>query len=276
VTEELRTLLRSELSAERPPPLDDLVDVAIRDGRRIRRVRRLGLAGAGAAVLGVIALTATLAGPFGPAGAPGRVQVAAPPSAVADQGERAALPPAAAPLSMVPPTAVPASTPFPVAIDGLHARGRLEKATGPAMLQLLTMLLPPGKTSNYAAVAGGNQHVQLFLDTGQGPGMIRAALERDLSDRSAKRGMAWVTVDYLPDNCVRSIVVDAALPDGANLVIDIAGCLTWDGKKNAPAPQALTVEQAVKIVADPRWGLQMDAGLVATGQKRFPDLPTIR
>jgi hypothetical protein len=286
VTEELRTLLRSELGEERPPPLGDLVDVAMRDGRRIRRVRRLGMAGAGAAVLGVVALTATLAGPFGSPAAPVQpFPAAAPVQPFPAAPVQPVLPfPAAAPSGLgggaraVPPvSALPQAPPLPVPVGGgPHALGPEAKATAGAMLVLLTKLLPPGKTSHYAVVADQDTHVQLYLDTGQGPGMIRAALEKDVTGRPVTKGQASISVDYLPDNCVQSIVVDAALPDGANLTITIADCLAWDGRQNQPAPPAITAGEAVKIAADPQWGLTMDAGLVAAGAKLFPHLPTMR
>jgi hypothetical protein len=265
VTEELRTLLRAELGEERPPPLGDLVDVAIRDGRRIRRVRRLGLAGAGAAVLGVVALTASLG--WGAAAPPPAGIAAAAPSARGGLGPRVV--PSAATVS-------PSSSPFPVMIAGPPVAGPTAKATGGAMLVLLTKLLPPGKTSNFAVAKGEDTHVQLYLDTGKGPGMIRASLEKDFTDRPASPHQASVTVDRLPDNCVQSIVVDAALPNGANLAIDIGTCLAWDGKRNRPAPAAITADEAVKVATDPRWGLTMDAQLVKAGAKMFPDLPTMR
>ncbi|WP_203785811.1 hypothetical protein [Paractinoplanes rishiriensis] len=40
------------------------------------------------------------------------------------------------------------------------------------MLHLLTTLLPPGRTSGYAAP--DDLSVQLYLDEGAGPGLVRA------------------------------------------------------------------------------------------------------
>jgi hypothetical protein len=269
VTEELRTLMRSELSAERPPPLGDLVGVAIRDGRRIRRIRRLGVSGAGAAVLGVVALTAALLPGLGSPAVP------VPPAGVAITE------PAARPSKVLPfATAAPRlelledGTPFPVPIAVRYSTGARKAVTSGAMLELLTQLLPPGKTGNYAVAAGQDTHVQLYLTTGRGTGMIRASLAKDLTGRPAGAGLATVTVDHLPDNCVQSIVVDASLPDGANVTLNIASCL--DGRPGRPAPQIITVEQAVGIATDPRWGLTMDAKLVDAGGKRFANLPKMR
>jgi hypothetical protein len=239
------------------------VDGAIRDGRRIRRVRRLALAGAGAAaVLGVVALSI----PFGSHTA---LPAAGPSLAPLPLGSGARIVP---PVATVAPTA----SPFPVPFDGPHATGPVTKVTAGGMLVLLTKLLPPGKTSHFAVAQGSATHVQLYLDTGKGPGMIRASLEKDFTDRPVAMDRAYVTVDHLPENCVQSIVVDAALPDGANVAIQVGTCLAWDGKRNKPAPQAITEDEAVKIATDARWGLTMDAELVKAGAKMFPDLPTMR
>jgi hypothetical protein len=267
------------LNEERPPPLGDLVDVAIRDGRRIRRIRRLGRLGAGAAVLGVVAVTTTLAGPFfstpGPHPPAEGVPVAAPASGGPAAGPTAHARTGAGALPAPPDFAPAESVPTPVPVLGAHAVGPQKKVTSGAMLTLLTKLLPPGKTSHYAVAPDQSTHVQLYLDTGRGPGMIRAVLEKDASGGPIAKGEASVSVDYRPDNCVESIVVDAALPDGANLAINVATCLAWDGKQNRPAPPAITAGEAVKIATDPRWGLTMDADLVNAGDKQFPHLRTM-
>jgi hypothetical protein len=266
------------MNQERPPPLGDLVDVAMRNGRRIRRVRRLGRLGAGAAVLGVVAVTAALARPYvstpGEHPAAGGVQVAAPAPAghaATGAGLRPA-PPELAPTEFAPPE----SESIPVTVLGAHAVGPQKAVTSGAMLTLLTKLLPPGKTSHYAVARDQATQVQLYLDTGRGPGMIRAVLEKDASGRPIAKDQVSVSVEYRPDNCIQSIVVDAALPDGANLAINVATCLAWDGKQNRPAPPAITAGEAVKIATDPRWGLTMDADLVNAGYKQFSHLPTMR
>jgi hypothetical protein len=189
--------------------------------------------------------------------------------------------PAARPSKVLPfATAAPRlelledGTPFPVPIAVRYSTGARKAVTSGAMLELLTQLLPPGKTGNYAVAAGQDTHVQLYLTTGRGTGMIRASLAKDLTGRPAGAGLATVTVDHLPDNCVQSIVVDASLPDGANVTLNIASCL--DGRPGRPAPQIITVEQAVGIATDPRWGLTMDAKLVDAGGKRFANLPKMR
>jgi hypothetical protein len=268
VTEELRTLMRSELSAERPPPLGDLVGTAMRDGRRIRRIRRLGAFGAGTAVAGVVALAATLSGPFGVGGGGVQAPAAAP------------APPSAAPsppVLEVPPRpgapATPEATASRVRIDVNRGRGRQMTATSAAMLELLTRLLPAGRTSDYGVATGDDLHVQLYLDRGRGPGMIRVSMSRGAPPAGYGSDMAQLTIDHLADNCIQSTVVDAFRPDGTIVQVDVATCLAWDGKQNKPAGPALTAQQAAAIAVDPRWGMTMDADLVVTGAKRFPSLP---
>jgi hypothetical protein len=277
VTEELRTLMRSELNAERPPPLGDLVGTAMRDGRRIRRIRRLGAFGAGTAVAGVVALAATLSGPFW-AGAGGVQAPAAAPAlpSTAPIPSGAPAPPGAtpeAPLLVPPATPEAAATASRVRIDVNHARGRQVNATSAAMLELLTRVLPAGRTSNYGVATGDDLHVQLYLDRGRGPGMIRVSMSKGAPPPGYGGDMAQLTVDHLADDCIQNTVVDAYRPDGTVVQVDVATCLAWDGIQNKPARAALTTEQAVKIAVDSRWGMTMDADLVVTGAKHFPRLP---
>jgi hypothetical protein len=275
VTEELRTLMRSELSAERPPPLGDMVGIAMRDGRRIRRIRRLGAFGAATAVAGVVALAATLAGPFAPGPDGVQAPAAAPPSAAPVASGSPALPDV--PIPKPPglessPIPMLSGLPSKVHIDVNRNRGRQLPATSGAMLELLTRLLPAGRTSNYAVATGDDLHVQLYLDSGRGPGMIRVSMATSMPPGFGG-DVAQVTIDHLAGNCIQSTVVGAYRPDGTIVQIDVATCLAWDGKQNKPTRAALTTDQAVKIAVDSRWGMTMDADLVAKGAKRFPRLP---
>jgi hypothetical protein len=76
----------------------------------------------------------------------------------------------------------------------------------------------------------------------------------------------------MPDNCLQGTVVDAAWPDGTLVQVDVASCLDPAGP---PTPPALTVDQAVRVAADPRWGVTMDTALVAAGARQFPTLPVL-
>jgi hypothetical protein len=82
---------------------------------------------------------------------------------------------------------------------------------------------------------------------------------------------ASVTITHMPDNCLQSMVVDAAWPDGTLVRVQVPTCL--DGPLRPQTPPALTVDEAVRVAADPRWGVTMDAALVSVGAREFPDPP---
>jgi hypothetical protein len=240
MTEELRTRLQSELDAERRPPLGDVVSVALRDGKRIRRVRRFGAVGAGTAVAGVVALAVAFVGPFGSPGG------------------------SAAPAPRVEAAAAP--------VLAYSAGGDLAAATPATLLELLTTLVPTGTTSDYARGTSG-LGAQLYLDLGKGPGMIRVVVSKDKRGHGVRKGQPKVRVDHPKRNCVQKTVVEATWNDGTKVLVSIASCLAWDGTQNKPAAAALTAAQATVIATDPRWGVEMDAALVAAGAKQFPQLP---
>ena len=116
--------------------------------------------------------------------------------------------------------------------------------------------------------------MQLYLDDGSGPGMVRVAVagEQPIADEPPRAGTVSVTITHMPDNCLQGTVVDAAWPDGTLVQVDVASCLDQAGPPTLPA---LTDDQAVRVAADPRWGVTMDSRLVAEGAKRFPALPVI-
>jgi len=68
--------------------------------------------------------------------------------------------------------------------------------------------------------------------------------------------------------------VRARWPDGATVQADLASCLAWDGRRNKPAPPALSEAEARVVVTDRRWGVTMDAALVKAGAKKFPQVAT--
>lgn len=263
VTEELRSLLRDELNAERPPPLGDIVGMALRDGRRVRRNRRFAAIGGGTAVAGVVAVAMALGAPFGSAVAPQ-------PAAAPQPGGGVQVAPSAAPVAVTPiPARTSATTALapPEASPGGRSVGA--KATPEAMLVLLKRLVPPGRTSNYAKTGDTDLHVQMYLDRGQGPGMIRVSVNGHLRSEP-NIGKPTVTVDALPDNCIQSRIVRAQWPGGLTVQADLSTCLAWDGRQNKPSALALTDDEAAAVVTDPRWGLIMDAALVKAGATEFP------
>ncbi|WP_067499311.1 hypothetical protein [Actinoplanes sp. TFC3] len=287
MTEDLRALMRSELSEERPPPLGDLIATAMLDGRRIARRRRYAMAGVSAAVVGVLLAGAAVAWPSGDT----QVQPAAP----------AASPASPAPLSRPPsPSASPSSIPAssepsefdPTVVDpsisadssdfsglraktwtvranGQHDSGKVARATPQAVLELLTQLLPKGKLTNVAANADDGLFAQVYLDTGKGPGMIRVWL-KPYEGRDLKPGTVAFEAFPVEGNCVQSTVIGASYATGGHLEMNIATCLGSDEK---PARPALSLDEAVTVLSDARWGSSMDAELVDSGNKRFADVP---
>lgn len=237
MTEELRSLLRDELGAERPPPLGDLVGAAVRDGRRIRRRRRLAALGCGTAVAGVMAVAVALGGPYGAAPGPQPVPAA---------------------------SRVPDASPSP-------AGGARVPATPEAMLVLLRDLVPPGRSGDFAKGGGKDLRVQMSLDRGDGPGLIRVSVAGYPSVTGT--GRPEVTVQEMPDTCTQSVVVRADWPGGLTVQADLSTCRP-SGSGSTPSPLALTGEEATAVVSDPRWGAAMDPALVRAGEQEFPDLAT--
>jgi hypothetical protein len=262
VTEDLRALLRADLSAERPPPLGDIVDAAIRDGRRIRRTRKIRTISAGLLAV-IVALAAFVL--VGDGGVAGRRDAAL-------EAAGGSSPQTVPPVPPAPMAPVEART---LTIrSGTDRAGQMrEKATSAAMLHLLTQLLPPGRTSHFAVAPEDDLQVQLYLDGGDGPGLVRVEVDKnEPKGAEPPRGATTsVTITHMPDNCLESMVVDAAWPDGTVVQVEVPTCL--DGPQLPPAPPALTVEEAVRVAADPRWGVTMDRGLVAVGAQEFPSPP---
>jgi hypothetical protein len=278
-------LLRADLGAERPPPLGDLVGAAIRDGRRIRRKRRLGIFGASAAVVAALASSVML---IGDAGVAARYEPAAVPPARAVL-EATALPPQTVPIMPAAPTGRPRARTLTIHSGTARADGLQKKATSAAMLHLLTRLLPPGRATHYGVVSGDDLRVQLYLDDGNGPAMVRVALDKNppgdgkdkvdrkppVGDDSPRGRTVTVTIQHMPDNCLRSTAVDATWPDGTVVRVDVASCLPFDGVQSRPTRSALTADEAVRVATDPRWGMTMDEGLVTVGERQFPRLPVL-
>lgn len=274
MTDELRALLRAELHAERPPPIGDVVGAAVRAGRRHRRQRRLGRVGLGAAVAGAVALVVVLVSDVGVAARPGVALPAGAPAAatpgVGPGTSAGPLSPETVPIGPTAPTAAPHARTLTIHKGTQPSEGTRKKATAAAMLHLLTQLLPPGRTSRYGVVPGDGLRVQLSLDGGAGPGLVRVAVDRGTPVARAASGAVVLTVRHFPDDCARSTVVDADRPDGTLVRLDVSSCRPDDGR---PVPPALTTDEAVAVAVDPRWGVTMAATLVDDGAKRFPDVP---
>lgn len=158
------------------------------------------------------------------------------------------------------------------------------------VLELLSELLPPGRTSGYAqgdvrGLAPGTVAVQIYLDRGDGPGMIRLWLSQEKPPAEPRCGAGelcyvlpdggMVTLYDIADNCVngRSVVLHRA--DGTRIQLDLARCLAWDGRDNPPAEPALITQEALNIALDPRWGPELPLDITKRGMLRFTELPWI-
>jgi hypothetical protein len=229
------------------PPIGDLVDNAVAQGRRMRTARRVRVGGgAGLAVLAVAGVIAGLVvtNPRGSAPAPA-VVVAAPSAA----------------SSSAAPTGGPRVT-----------------ATPAGLLELLLQDLPKGTTSHYAGAHqpdSADVILQTYLDRGHGPGMIRVAVIKSRVQSHVTWTPAAGGVDYLvrhvANNCLQSTVVVVRHPGNLLVQFDLSTCTPGSAKH---PPQVLTVAEAVKIGADQRWGVSIDPALNEQGADRFPHLST--
>jgi hypothetical protein len=291
-------MFREEMSAERQPPLDGLVEDAVRDGRRARRKRRIALGSAGVAA--AVAVGAAFA--IAPGGGSGTTS---PPRAGTPQRN---------------PQPVLAASSTSTAIK--QPAGPKSPVTDAAVIEQLARLVPKGRISGFAQgpkEAGRYAFGQLYLDTGKGPGMIRAfvykgglseeacdpkavdkALEskekyvlkmakteqerRQVRERfeavkKQKRpgcqdlpggGRALVDTDA-------SGATSASVDHGNGVVVQVftATWLAWDGTTNPPGTIALSRAQVLKIAAYPGWGAKMDSALVEQAATDYRSLPTV-
>lgn len=194
----------------------------------------------------------------------------------------------------VVPTTAPATTSKAVATTaGIpQPTGPKSTTTPAAIIYRLQQLLPAGQTSGFGKSVDGAIFGQIYLNQGHGPAMLRMEITQQKSDYvdpdpvdPCKSGKGYTTtcttfngaqvvITRIPDNCIQSLVVDVDHGDGVDVQLNVSTCLAWDGHENKPTGSALNVDQAVKIAADPSWGVRMDSGLVAAAAQKFPHLAT--
>ncbi|WFF00077.1 hypothetical protein [Micromonospora sp. WMMD964] len=285
---DVRGRFRDDLAHHPAPPLGDLVERAMVQGRRLRRRRRLAQVGAGGSALVMLVVIGLVGGPLGVGtgddGPPGgmnvgslggRVDTTTPSPAGTTDGfvDDAGGKPGGALNPAMSPT--PSTTVIDTVRIGAGPGGELLTATPQGALELLTRLLPKGKTGGYASLqssgAGpGMPYVQLHLDRGEGPGMLRLSVYQDrLGDNPAP---GTVELTEVPDNCVQNEMVTVYHHDGLQVDVMISTCLFWEGKGTSPAPPALSVDEAIAIAANPTWGTRIPAELVRSGAKNFASL----
>ncbi|WP_425746268.1 hypothetical protein [Micromonospora sp. DT43] len=289
---DVRRRFRDDLARHPAPPLDDLVQQSMVQGRRLRRRRRLAQFGGGGSALAMLLVIGLAAGPLGvgadDVGQPGGpnvglpggpVDIATPSPATSSGGAPGGIGTGADEEQGDAPHRFVSPAPSPTVIDTLRMEpgpgGELRTTTPQGALELLTRLLPSGKTSGFASLessgAGpGMPFVQLYLDRGDGPGMLRLAIYRDRLGGDPVPGTVELT--EVPDNCVQNQTVTVHHRDGLQVDLMISTCLAWDGKGKVPAPPVLSLKEATEIAANPIWGTRLPTEYVISGAKRFPAL----
>lgn len=272
--EEFQARLAAELAEGHEPPLGDLVVVALRQGKRLRLVRRAKIA-AGAVVATSVLVVGLLLG--------GQALVAG----TGHQRVSAATGAATARLTVVPSSSadpdVPWSAGDPAPVIEQPA-GPMTPATPAALAYRLEELLPSGQPSGIIRLAGGRLEVQLTFDRGQGPGLVSLAVVPNSWAVACSPGGdplvrcylgpqgAHVSVSQNPGNCVDTTTVVVDHGNGVTVQITLATCLAWNGSSNPRTREALSLDEAISIAADPTWGLRMGSSLVAIGNELHPAL----
>ncbi|MEU8386870.1 hypothetical protein [Micromonospora sp. NPDC048843] len=285
---DVRGRLRDDLAQHPAPPLGDLVQQSVTQGRRLRRQRRRAQFGVGGSALAMLLVIGLAAGPLG-VGADDAVQPGGPnvvlPGGSADTATPSPAEPSDGapggfedgtdedPSRSVPPT--PSTTVIDTVRIGAGPDGELLTTTPQGALELLTRLLPKGKTSGFASLessraGSGMPSVQLYLDRGDGPGMLRLSIYRDRLGGDPVPGTVELT--EVPDNCVQRQMVTVHHRAGLQVDVMIATCLAWDAKGTSPAPPVLSVKEAIEVAANPIWETRLPAEYVINGAKRFPKL----
>ncbi len=273
--DEIRRLLAEELALESPPPIGDLVQESVRRGRRMRRTRAVwtGVGASGVALACVMAGVMVVAEASPPRHADANLGPSGSRHA-AEAGTAGGSVPAP-PISVAPTHASsPSADPGPQV-----------NTTTRGMLALLSALLPAGQRSKPADTSDGSLFVALNLDRGQGVGMVRlnvTSTKTPPPSNSCTPGDIcrtlpdgnFVEIVDLPDNCIERHAVFLSRPDGVAVGILMSSCLSWDGTSNPPGQVVLSVDEAIAIADDSRWGATMPKSLVDSGQREFPNLST--
>jgi len=162
-----------------------------------------------------------------------------------------------------------ATAPPSPAAPSSPAKAARKKTTPAAMVALIARLLPDRKLSHLRHL-GDDLHVQVYLDSGDGPGMMAVSIA-DSDRKPSQQSGPEIAVDRLDGNCVQTIVASALWPDGTLVQAEVATCLAWDGTENKPADAPLTEREAAGLVADKRWGLTMSTDLIEAGAEEYAD-----
>lgn len=309
--ERLREMFRQEMSGEQEPPLGELVEGAVRDGRHRRRQRRVWLTASVTGVAAALAVTAFAVMPGSGGNSAGTTASARTGGSTGTSAKETTI---SAPVLAAESTSTVIKQP----------PGAKLPVTDAAAVEQLIRLLPKGRTSGYAGgprEAGRYAFGQVYLDTGKGPGMVRVfiykgglgaeacrtqrtphdvtilkslrdhmlknektAAERQQTEQWYRKRLA----DKLPgcrdlpgggraqvtsNSSGSEVAVDHG--NGVTVQIMTTDWLAWNGKGNPAGTVVLTPAQALEIAANPAWGAKMDASLVKKAAADHPSLPTV-
>ncbi|GAB7047172.1 hypothetical protein [Catenuloplanes indicus] len=170
----------------------------------------------------------------------------------------------------------------------------LVRTTPTAALELLASLIPKGAIGGLAYREtpddpAGSTYVQMYLDRGDGFGMIRlyvAGPEKTTSGLASRMcvamrscvnipGTGLLVVENNPDECTLYQTVSLYRADGVVVSLMLGDCLMWDGRQNPPGQVALTLQEAVTVVLNPQWGPEMPIELVKSSKVDLNKLDTI-
>jgi len=282
------------MSAERQPPLGDLLGDAVRDGRRARRTRRAWIGVGSTGAVAALAVGAFLV-------VPGK----------GPQRE-------VAPLKGPVPVLAASSTSTVIK----QPSGPKSPVTDAAVVEQLARLLPAGRTSGFAqGPKEANRYAfgQIYLDAGKGPGMVRAFVYKGgLSDKACSttpntEGLASKEAAELKASTNKKVqeqvrqryaalmaqkrpgcvdlpgggralfqkdadgTASATVDHGNGIVVNVftTTWLAWNGKENPAGTVALTPDQVLKVAAFPGWGSKMDSALVRKAAADHPSMPTV-
>jgi hypothetical protein len=286
-------MIESEFAKVEPPPIGDLVDNAIRDGRRLRRTRLVQRGVACVAAVGALALGLGMAttglGSDGPARYAAGESETARPAASASGGDASSTR-AASPVPADAPT-MAIFEPVPPAPD---TGAKLPVAAPATVLMALRTVLPDGPTGGFAGSRFSNYTgVQVYLDRGSGYGMIRVALTRyretpKCDSRptgvavSCRGGTgAWIVETFeIAKNCVQRRGVTVYRTDGLAVQVNVGSCLV-DGAWPAPPgvdsvdEEVIGVDEAIDIGLSEVWGQESLDRMSRSAEQEYPSLPML-
>jgi hypothetical protein len=294
VIEDFRHILERELDAAKPPPIGRIAPDVMRQGRQMRRRRDLTIAGSAAAVLTVALAVAALGGPPAaetpaevaaslPAASPAPPVVSAPPTTAGPSPARPTVKPSATCGKPAVPRCAPPRQSYVFPSPGVSPGVPKQRATAKGGLQLLTQVIPAGVQAGFGYTDGADRYtVRVTLDRGGGPAEVAvtvaarsgpAPLCTDVETCYNLPGRGQVAVTHDETDCRRRSLVELRRVDGITISARLPDCRPAPrGSGTVPVTPAMTDQEAINILLDHRWGLELPAEVEALAAVRFADL----